>query len=113
MSARRSNVSQQHRLRVEIIDHQIKPAIAIEVANRQATPGPRIRQRASRRRAYAFELALHVAEEQRLLCVTRSPLMRIGRRINMPVYYKQVEPAVVVVIDKARGPTKKRNRNFT
>src|SRR5215211_1439071 len=113
MATCRRNIAQHNRLRVEIIDHQIKSTIAIEVSYRQTSSGPRIRQRASRRRAHSLKLALDVAEKQRLLRVTRPPLMLIDSRINMPVYDKQIQPAIVVIIDKTRGPTEKRNRNLT
>src|SRR5215213_5996363 len=112
MTTRRANVSQHHRLCVEIIDHEIESAIAIEISDCETASGPSIREGISRRRAHALKLSFHVSEKQRLLRITRAPLMRVRRRVNMTVDDEQVQPTIVVVVDEARGPTEKRNRSF-
>src|SRR6185295_2106796 len=43
VSIRRRDIAQQHRPGIKIIDHEIKSTIAVEIADRQATTGPRIR----------------------------------------------------------------------
>src|ERR1043165_4842109 len=113
MSTRRRHVLQHHRLCIEIVNNQIEPAITIKIANRKPTSGPRVRKRIPRRRTHSFKLSLHIAKQQRLLRVTRPPLVLISRGINMSIHNKQIEPAIVVVVDKTRSPTQKRNRNFT
>src|SRR5215470_15654626 len=104
---------QKNRRAVEIIDHEIETPIAIEIADREPASGPRIRERTSRRRADPLKLAVQIPKQQRLLRVTRAPLMRIDLRVHVTVHHKQIQPAIVVVIDKARAPTEKRNRHFT
>src|ERR1041385_9123590 len=80
MTTRCSNIPQQDRLRVQIIDHEIKSTVSIEISDRQSASGPRIRERITRRRSDSLKLPLHVSEKQRLLRVTRAPLMRFSGR---------------------------------
>src|SRR6185369_11508664 len=113
VAIRSRDIAQHNRLRIEIIDHEIKPAITVEIADRESTTRPRIRERTARRRADTLKLSLQITKEQRLLRVTRSPLMLISRRINVTIHNKQIKPAIVVEINKTRAPTEKRNRHFT
>src|ERR1700752_5216200 len=113
MTTRRSYIPQHHGLSIEIVDYQIELAIAIEIADCKTSSRPGVGECVSGRRSDALKLSLQVSKQQRLLRVTRSPLMRISRRINMSIHKKQIEPAVVVVIDKTRPPTQERDRHFT
>ncbi len=106
------NIPQHHRLRVEVIDHEIESTIAIEISDCETSSGPRIRERISGRRADALKLPFHVPEEQRLLRITRTPLMRVRRRVNMTIDDEQIQPTIVVVVDEARAPAEKRNRDL-
>src|SRR2546423_14195796 len=98
MTARGSNIAQHYRFRVKIVDDEIEPAIAIEISDCESSSGPRVGKRVPRRCTNALKLPLHVAKQQRLLRVTRSPLMRIDLRINMTIYHKKIQPAIVVEI---------------
>src|SRR5215467_11335596 len=113
MTTWRSNIPQHDGLGIKIIDHQIKSTITIEISDRETASGPRVRQRISRWRTHTLKLPLHVSEKQRLLCVTRAPLVRVGGRINVTIDDEQIEPPVIVVVDETRSPTQKRNRHLT
>src|SRR6185369_4525501 len=113
MSTRRCDIPQHHRLCIEIVDDEIEFAVTIKISNCKTTSRPRVSQRTAGRRSDTFKLPFLISKQQRLLRVTRSPLVRISSRINMSIHNEQVEPAIVVIIDKTRAPTQKRNRNFT
>src|SRR5919205_1971733 len=104
MSICRRDVTQDHWLRIEIIDHEIKSTITVEIADRESTTVPRIRERTAGRRADTLKLPFQITKQQRLLCVTRSPLVLVSRWINVTIHDKQIEPAIVVEIDKTRPP---------
>src|SRR6185369_7179916 len=112
-TTRRSHIPQHDRLCIQIVDDEIELAIAIKIADCKTTSRPRVRKRISGRRSHTFKFPLQISKQQRLLRVTRSPLMSISSQINMSIHNKQIEPPIVVVVDKTRTPTKKRNRNFT
>ena len=57
VAIRRRDIAQHNRLRIEIIDHEIKPAITIEIADCESSSRPRIRERTARRRADTLKLA--------------------------------------------------------
>src|SRR5438552_1074051 len=107
--ARSSDIFQYARLRVRVVDDDIQPAVPIQIGNRQTPPEPGISQAAAGRGADTLELAvLKIAKKQRLLTIAGSPLVIVNDRVNMSVRHDQIQPTIVVIVHKARAPTKKR-----
>src|SRR6266508_2939016 len=96
-----------------VVDDNIEPAIAVEVCDRQTSSAPRSSQAAVRRSTHAFKFSIaQISKKQSLLRIARAPLMLVNSRVDMAVGHDQIQPTVVIKIEKARSPTKKRQRNL-
>src|SRR5215831_4152512 len=112
--SRGRDVLKDGRFRVDVVHNDVQSSITVEIAYGHAARAPGLRQGAPWRRAYTFEFpGAQIAKQQRLLSVTRTPLMLVNRRIDMPVSHKQVFPTIVVVIQECRAPSEKRKRDLT
>src|SRR5438105_7260920 len=113
MTGRRGDIAQYGGFRVDIIDNHVQSPVAVEIANGQSSTAPRRRQTASRCRTDAFKLAVaQILEQQSLLSIAGAPLMLVDDGINVPVRDHQIQPTVIVIIQKARAPTQKWERRL-
>ena len=87
---------------VHIHNNDFRPAIAVDIANRQAARGPRLLKSRSGLVAYVREASVaEVPVEQRLLQVPVAHRRIVHFRINMPVGQHDILPAIFVDILKA------------
>src|SRR6185436_4310615 len=71
-------VTQDCRIGVELIDHQVKASVSIKVSNRKTATRPCIGKSSTRRCAHAFKSPVpQVAKKESLLREAGSPLIRI------------------------------------
>src|ERR1051326_838078 len=114
VAGRSRDVPQDGRLGIGVIDDHVEPAIAIEIADCQTAPTPGCGQAAVGSCPDPFKLAVtKISKQQCLLRIAGSPLMLVNRGVNMAVSHHQIQPAVIVKIQKARSPTQKRERNLS
>src|ERR1051326_3769863 len=110
MSHRRSDILQNRRLSIDIVDDHIEASVAVEVADGDAARAPGLRECSARPGADSLESAVaQIMKQQSLLRVTGAPLMLVDRRIHMTIRHEEIFPTVVVIIDETCAPAEKRN----
>src|SRR2546421_7589459 len=110
MPNRRSDIPQNSGLRIDIVDDDVKPSVAVEIAGGDAARAPGLRQRSAGPCADPLELTVaQVMKQQSLLSITGAPLMIVDRRVHMTIRHEKIFPTVVVIVDETCTPTQKWN----
>src|SRR5262249_37700186 len=99
-------VAENRRRAVEVIDDYVHVAIVVEIAERRATTDGRlIHCRADFRSDRGERSVTVVAVKQLALRVRDLQLRSRQLRIDVAVDHHQIQPAVVVIIEKSAAPT--------
>ena len=111
------HVAQQHRRSVDGIDDHIDFAVVEQVAEGRAARGDHDCQPGALHRRDVLEFPVlrsvgHVVKQQRPLRTGRAPVVLIHLRIDVAVHFKQIEPAVIVVVEEPIAPADKGNRGL-
>src|SRR6266571_6309417 len=93
---------------IYVVDHDIDVAVIIDVAERRAPSGPEIQQRPRNLFGDVLEaFPFHVAINDLALPVAGLGRQLVDLRIDVAVHLEDVNPPVVVEVDKAATPAKK------
>src|SRR5580658_3023362 len=96
---------------VQVVEDNVDVAVVEQVPEGCASGGDYIGQAAARgRRHFLKFLAIDIAKKERTLRPSGAPLGLVGDGINVSIGDENIEPAVVVEIEKARSPAEKRDR---
>src|SRR5690349_6497569 len=100
-----NHIAQQRGTRVDVIHHDVNPAVIEQVTERGAATGYHVSQAAVGRRWNHLEsFAVHVAKQKRPLRVCGTPVLTIDITEHVPVRDKQIEKSVIIEIKEARLP---------
>ena len=110
----RIHVPQQHRRTVDWIDDYIDLAVVEQVAKRSSARRNHICQPRALHRRHVFKSSRlrftgDVVKQQRTLGKRRSPVMLVHLGVDVAIDHKQVQPAIVVVVEETVTPAHERN----
>src|SRR5258708_2965445 len=110
------HIAKQHGRTVNRIDHNINLAVVEQIAkccsacrNDLGEPGPPNGRHVFKSSTLAFWIR-DVMKEQRSFSKRRAPVVLVHLRVSMAVHHEEIEPAIVVVIEKTVAPTDEWNR---